>query len=324
MKKHENEFATSDKEILHECEAFYKDLYSAKIQTDSISLDTDAFFLENDTVLSNDESEAIEGCLSEPECYSALKDMESGKSPGTDVLPSEFYQTFWNDISEPLLNALNYGFEIGQLSISQRRGILKLIPKKSEELYYRRNWRPLTLLNCDYKIAAKAIANRIKTLIPKLINTDQTGFIKGRFIGENIRLINSVIEYTAANNIPGLLLFLDFEKAFDTLEWPFVQKSLLSYGFGPSIVHWFKTSYNKTESCVLNNGWTSNFFSVHSGVRQGCPLSPYLFILSVEFLAKAIRRNIDIKGLLVKDSEVKISQYADDTTLIMDGTERSL
>ena len=112
LKKHENEFATSDKEILHECEAFYKDLYSAKIQTDSISLDTDAFFLENDTVLSNDESEAIEGCLSEPECYSALKDMESGKSPGTDVLPSEFYQTFWNDISEPLLNALNYGFEM--------------------------------------------------------------------------------------------------------------------------------------------------------------------------------------------------------------------
>ena len=112
QKKHENEFATSDKEILHECEAFYKDLYSAKIQTDSISLDADAFFLENDTVLSNDESEAIEGCLPEPECYSALKDMESGKSPGTDGLPSEFYQTFWNDISEPLLNALNYGFEM--------------------------------------------------------------------------------------------------------------------------------------------------------------------------------------------------------------------
>ena len=88
--------------------------------------------------------------------------MGNGKSPGNDGLPSEFYKTFWSDISEPLLKALNYGFEIGQLSVSQRRGIIKLIPKKSEELYYIRNWRPLTLLNCDYKIAAKAIANRLK------------------------------------------------------------------------------------------------------------------------------------------------------------------
>ena len=97
-----------------------------------------------------------------------------------------------------LLEALNYGFEIGQLSISQKRGIIKLIPKKSEELYYIKNWRLLTLINCDYKIATKAIANRLKTHLHKLINNDQTGFLKGRFIRENIRLIDSVINYTAA------------------------------------------------------------------------------------------------------------------------------
>ena len=74
----------------------------------------------------------------------------------------------------------------------------------------------------------------------------------------------------------------------------------------------------------MNNGWASNFFSVHRGVRQGCPLSPYLFILSAEILAKAIRKNVDIKGLLVKDTEIKLSQYADDTTLILDGSEKSL
>ena len=74
----------------------------------------------------------------------------------------------------------------------------------------------------------------------------------------------------------------------------------------------------------MNNGWASNFFSVHRGVRQGCPLSPYLFILSAEILAKAIRKNADIKGLLVKDTEIKLSQYADDTTLILDGSEKSL
>ena len=325
LKKSENDFATTDKEILHECEYFFKDIYSSKMKTDSIPAETDKFFFsENDTVLSNEERDSIEGLLTELECLNALKDMEPDKSPGTDGLPSEFYLMFWNEVSQPLLEALNYGFEIGQMSISQKRGIIKLIPKKSEELYYVKNWRPLTLLNCDYKIATKVIANRLKTHLHKLINNDQTGFLKGRFIGENIRLIDSVVNYTAAKKIPGLLLFLDFEKAFDTLEWPFIQKTLISFGFGPSIVQWFKTFYNNIESCIMNNGWASNFFSVHRGVRQGCPLSPYLFILSAEILAKAIRKNEDIKGLLVKDTEIKLSQYADDTTLILDGSEKSL
>ena len=87
--------------------------------------------------------------------------MELEKSPGTDGLPSEFYKTMWIEISEPLLNALNYGFETGELSISQRRGIIKLIPKKSEELYYIRNWRPLTLLEGPLYHFAKYIHVKI-------------------------------------------------------------------------------------------------------------------------------------------------------------------
>ena len=172
------------------------------MKTDSILPETDYFFSENDTVLSNEERDSIEGLLTELECLNALKDMEPDKSPGTDGLPSEFYQSFWSDVSKPLLKALNYDFEIGQLSISQKQGIIKLIPKKSEELYYIKNWRPLTLLNCDYKIATKAIANPLKTHLHKLINNDQTGFLKGWFIGENIRLIDSVVNYTATKNIP--------------------------------------------------------------------------------------------------------------------------
>ena len=89
------------------------------------------------------------------------------------------------------------------------------------------------LLNCDYKIASKAIASRIKSFLPKLISHDQTGFLKGRCIGENIRLLDSVIKYTEEKNIPGLLLFIDFEKAFDTVEWSFINKTLQHFGFGP-------------------------------------------------------------------------------------------
>ena len=180
------------------------------------------------------------------------------------------------------------------------------------------------LLNCDYKIAAKAIANRLKRVLPRLIDHDQTGFPKGRFIGENIRLVDATIKYTAAKNIPGLLLFLDFEKAFDTVEWSFIQKTFRHFNFGPTIINWIKLFYNDTESSILNNGWSSDFFKLGRGVRQGCPLSPYLFILCVEVLADVIRKNCDIKGITVNGSEVIISQYADDTALILDGSRRSL
>lgn len=151
--------------------------------------------------------------------------MGCNKSPGSDGLPAEFYRIFWNDISDYLLNSFHYAYLRGQLSVSQKRGIIKLIPKKDTELYFVKNWRPISLLNCDYKIAAKAIAIRLKRVLPKLIDNDQTGFLKGRFIGENIRLIDATINYTSFKNIPGLLLFLDFEKAFDTVEWSFIQKT---------------------------------------------------------------------------------------------------
>ena len=147
--------------------------------------------------------------------------MESDKTPGTDGVPAEFYKVFLSDISSYLISALNYGFDSGRLPVTQRRGVIKLIPKKEAEFYFIKNWRPITLLNTDYKIAAKSVSNRIKLILPNLINHDQTGFLKDIFIGENIRLIDCIIQYATEKNIPGLLLFIDFEKAFDSPEWSF-------------------------------------------------------------------------------------------------------
>ena len=143
-------------------------------------------------------------------------------------------------------------------------------------------------------------------------------------MGEKILLIDSIIKYASSKNIPGLFLFVDFEKAFDSLDWTFIIRTLENFGFGPSFIHWIKLFYTDTESCVLNNGWASNTFKLQRGVRQGCPLSPYLFILSAEILAKAVRKNNIIKGICVNNEEIKLSQYADDTTFILDGTKESL
>ena len=172
---------------------------------------------------------------------------------------------------------------------------------------------------------AKALANRVKKFLSKMLNSDQTGFMKGRFIGENIRLIDGIINYTAEQNLPGLLLFLDFEKAFDTVEWNFILKKRLEYLALDRLLSNGSTCYNNIESCVLNDGWSTDFFKLGRGVRQGCPLSLYLFILCVEVLAEKIRETKSIKGIMISQNEVKkISQYADDTTIFLDGSKESL
>ena len=121
--------------------------------------------------------------------------------------------------------------------------------------------------------------------MPKLIRSDQTGFVKGRYIGQNVRLLNDLMEFTELNKVPGILLFIDFEKAFDTLEWPFIRHTLRFFNFGPNIQKWISVLYSDVESGAINGGYMTNYFRVSRGVRQECPLSPLLFVLCVELLA---------------------------------------
>ena len=127
-----------------------------------------------------------------------------------------YYETFYL-IGIHLLNSFNEDFSKGQLSISERRGVICLIPKDDSCLIELSNWRLLTPLNVDYKILAKVISKRIESILPSLVHSNQTGFIKGRFSGQNVRVLNDIIEYTDVKKLPGILLFIDFRKAFDTV-----------------------------------------------------------------------------------------------------------
>ena len=143
------------------------------------------------------------------------------------------------------------------MSISQRHGVICLIPKDDSCVIELSNWLPLTLLNVDYKILAKAIGQRIERILSSLIHSDQTGFIKGRFIGQNVRLLNDIMEYTEAKHLPGILFFIDFRKVFDTIEWNFIHKCIELYNFGSNIRKWISILYN-VESGVMNAGFMTN------------------------------------------------------------------
>ena len=233
---------------------------------------------------------------------------------GEQTLPVEFYKMFWASIGNRLVECFNVSFEKGELSSSQKQAVITLIEKKDLDL---KNWRPISLLNVDAKIASKVFAERMKRLLPGLIHHNQTGYIPGRNIGETIRSILDIMSFTQAKNLPGLLLFIDFEKAFDSLEWHFLEKCLELFNFGPDLIRWVNTFYKNVKSCIINNGLCSHYFNVERGVRQGDPLSPYLFVICVEILAIAVRNNENIKGIKISDSETKLLQFADDTTAIL-------
>lgn len=145
----------------------------------------------------------------------------------------------------------------------------------------------------------------------------------GRYIGDNIRLLYDIIDYLKENNLPGLLVSIDFEKAFDSVNWDYMHNVLKCFNFGENIQRWIQAFYTNIRSSVVVNGKASGFFTIERGCRQGDPISPYLFILCAELLACRIRENKAIEGIQIAETEQKVSQFADDTSLFLNGDERS-
>ena len=123
---------------------------------------------------------------------------------------------------------------------TKKQDIITLIPKPNKETTLLENWRPISLLNTDYKIATKVIGNRVKQVLPSIINDSQTGFIKGRYIGENIRLIFDIIDNAEEQNESGMIFFTDFEIAFDSLVHQYMFKCLKHFSFGDNLLRWIQ------------------------------------------------------------------------------------
>lgn len=170
------------------------------------------------------------------------------------------------------------------------------------------------MVNVDVKIAAKAIARRLGAVMPLLIPANQNGLIKGRSILDAVHTIDDVLEIgkIMMQNESGILLAIDFEKAFDSLNHEFLYQVLQKMGFRPNFLQWIRTFYRNLSTCVPNNGFTTDIFFVKRGVRQGDPLSALLFILALETLLCQIQ-----KALLINGKEIKTTLFADDMTCFL-------
>lgn len=198
-----------------------------------------------------------------------------------------------------------------------KQGLTSLIPKPNKDPQNIDNWRPITLLNIDYKLFALVYAKRLKSGLNEIINETQTGFMKNRHISNNIRLIMDLLDYSDQIDSGALILFLDFCKAFDTIEHGFLIHSLKVFGFGNKFIDMIEMFYKDINSSIILNLGTSKRFGIHRGIRQGCPSSPFLFLLVAELLSIQILNNQNIRGLIILDREIKISQLADDTALFL-------
>ncbi len=172
--------------------------------------------------------------------------------------------------------------------------------------------------NTDYKIIASVFSNRLQSIIAKIISIEQSAYIKGRFIGDNIRLLLDLMEFCDTNDEPGIFLFLDFKKAFDSLNWSFVEAVLEKFGVDQIFIEWFQTLYKNPTSYVKINNTLSAKLKIEQGIKQGCSLSALIFIICTEILCQAIKQEPQLNGITLPDNrEAKLNQYADATCLFL-------
>ena len=315
--REDKSLTTNPKIIMDELKGFYSNLYQANSSRGSVSL-ADSF-LKNVPVpkLSEVQKGKCEENLSVHECFNTLKSFQKNKTPGNDGLTVEYYLAFWPILAKHLVNSFNYAHNYGELSNSHKQAVIILLEKKGKDKRLIKNWRPISLINVDTKIVSKALAKRLEHILPDLIHYNQNAYVKGRSIFDAVRTIDDVLEHTKRSEQSGILVTIDFKKAFDSLDHTFLFKVLHTFNFGPSFIQWIRTFYSNVSACVINNGFPTNYFGVDWGVRQGDPLSPLLFILCLEVMACSIRQNDKIQGIKIKNEEVKLSLFADDMTCFL-------
>jgi hypothetical protein len=302
---------------------FYRSLY--KKETSS---KTDEKFYENCPKLAPSQASDLEKEMTLVELREALNTCKE-TSPGPDGIPYMVYKKLWNITGPIILEAWKYSMTIGKMPPSHLESIITLLPKEGKDRKDIKNWRPITLSNCDSKIITKAISRRTAKVLESIIDISQTAYVPGRSVADNLRSNFFFKQHCRKNKVDAVLISLDAKKAFDSVDHKYIEETLIAYGFGDGFVKMFKTLYNDISARILINGFMSNAIKIERGVKQGDALSCAIFIICIDPLLRNLNKNEQIKQVKINQRngtriKFKSAAYADDISIICMNTEQSV
>jgi hypothetical protein len=294
---------------------FYKDLYSAAPRQ-NFSREN---FYRNCPKLTNEQAISVDSTLTISELYNALKSCKNS-SPGPDGIPYLVYIKLWKIAGPIIMDSWKYSVEKNALPPSHYESVITLLPKEGKDTRDIKNWRPITLSNCDAKIITKALSNKVSKVLDSIIDPSQTAYVPGRSVADNLRTNLFLKNYCEKRNINSVLISLDAKKAFDSVNHQYIEETLRIYGFGEGFIGVFKLLYSNITARILVNGFLSESIKIERGVKQGDALSCAIFIICIDPLLRNINSSESIKGIDIKHGKDKIifkgGAFADDISVI--------
>ncbi|KAG7563869.1 Reverse transcriptase zinc-binding domain [Arabidopsis suecica] len=266
--------------------------------------------------------------VTDEEIKKVLFSMPNDKAPGPDGYTSEFYKAAWEIIGKEFTLAIQSFFTKGFLPKGINSTILALIPKKTEAREMR-DYRPISCCNVIYKVISKIIANRLKTVLPKFVAGNQSAFVKDRLLIENLLLATELVKDYHKDSISSrCAIKIDISKAFDSVQWCFIRNVLTALNFPQEFIHWITLCITTASFSVQVNGELAGYFQSSRGLRQGCALSPYLFVISMDVLSKMLDKAAGAQKFgyhpRCKSMGLTHLSFADDLMVLSDGKVRSL
>jgi hypothetical protein len=244
-------------------------------------------------------------------------------SPGPGGIPYIVYKKYWNFMGPVILSAWKHSLNTGNLPPFHLESVITLLPKEGEDTKDIKNWRPITLSNCDSKIITKAISLKTSKVLESIIDPSQTAYVPGRSVADNLQSNFFYKNHCNKNNIDAVLISLDAKKAFDSVDHKYIEETLIAYGFGSGFIQIFKTLYRNITARILINGFASESIKIERGVKQGDALSCAIFIICIDPLLRNLNNNRRVKEVKLlrkyatnEEINYKGAAYADDISVI--------
>ena len=285
--------ATQD-QIKTEAERYFKDFLTVK-PSDYVEWLSEELADLLDFKCAEEDKQMLTREVTKEEIKKVLFTMPSNKSPGPDGFTCEFFKETWSIVGNDFVVAIQSFFKTGFLPKGVNSTILALIPKK-KEVAFMKDYRPISCCNVLYKVISKLLANRLKTILPKFISANQSTFVKDRLLMENLLLATEIIKDYHKDTISSrCAMKIDISKAFDSVQWSFLLNTLKALDIPEKYIHWIQTCVTTTSFSVQVNGELAEYFASERGLRQGCSLSPYPFVICMNVLSRKIDKAAEDK-----------------------------